>query len=271
MLTDIKHVFSVNPLRPVYRGARAPLGGRAPAASWAGCASAAASAGSVTTASGFAFDNEGPRHRVFLQPFELATRLVTNGEYLEFMDDGGYERPELWLSDGLGHGAGERLVGAPLYWEKRDGEWWIFTLAGMRPVDPAEPVMPRQLFRGRRLRPLGGRRLPTEAEWESAAAAPARIEGNFVEGGALPPGARRAPGGAACSRCSATSGSGPGSPYTPYPGYTPPAGALGEYNGKFMCNQFVLRGGSCATLEAHIRPDLPQLLPARRHAGSSPG
>ncbi|MBX6365315.1 MAG: ergothioneine biosynthesis protein EgtB [Gemmatimonadetes bacterium] len=255
MLTDIKHVFSVNPLRPAYREAAAARSGPAPALEWVEFPEGLHWIG--WAGPGFAYDNEGPRHRQFVEPFALASRLVTNGEYLEFMADGGYDRPELWLS--MGWATREQNGWTePFYWERRDGEWWMFTLAGMRRVDPAEPVCHLSYFEADAFARWAGARLPTEFEWEVAAGGvPAR--GNFVESRAYHPLAAEP---------------GPGllqlygdvwewtrSQYTPYPGFRPAAGAVGEYNGKFMCNQFVLRGGSCATSVTHIRPTYRNFFP----------
>ena len=254
MLTDIKHVFSVNPLRPVYReriapGARGAAPARpAPAREWVAHPGGVHWIGHQGDA--FAYDNEGPRHRVYLQPFALASRLVTNGEYLEFMEAGGYGRAELWLSLGYAT-AQENRWSEPFYWEKRDGDWWMFTLAGMRRVDVDEPVTHLSYFEADAFARWAGARLPTEAEWELAAAG-LRAEGNFVETGALHP--RPAPARGGLQQLYGDVWEWTQSPYTAYPGFRPAAGALGEYNGKFMCNQYVLRGGSCATSVTHIRP-----------------
>ena len=255
MVTDIKHVFTMNPLRPIYRD-RAPVGAGLPAPTrwviyseglhWVG-----------HEGRGFCFDNEGPRHREFLQPFALASRLVTNGEFQEFVADGGYARPELWLSMGWAT-ACEHGWKAPFYWEERDGRPWHMTLAGMRPVEAAEPVCHVSYFEADSYARWAGARLPGEAEWEVAADG-IPIEGNFVENGHYHP----VPATDASAHSRAQENplqqmfgdvwQWTRSQYTPYPGYSPPAGALGEYNGKFMCNQFVLRGGSCATSRSHIR------------------
>ncbi|HET9982500.1 MAG TPA: ergothioneine biosynthesis protein EgtB [Longimicrobiales bacterium] len=255
MLTDIKHVFSVNPLRPVYRAAEAPRAGAAPAAAWVDFPEGLHWVG--WAGPGFAYDNEGPRHREFVEPFALASRLVTNGEYLEFMADGGYRRPELWLS--MGWATREQNDWTePFYWERRDGDWWLFTLSGMHPVEPAEPVCHLSYFEADAFARWAGARLPTEFEWEVAAAGlPAA--GNFVEDRAYHPLA--AARGAGLLQMYGDVWEWTRSQYTPYPGFQPAAGAVGEYNGKFMCNQFVLRGGSCATSVSHIRPTYRNFFP----------
>jgi ergothioneine biosynthesis protein EgtB len=258
MLTDLKHVFSVNPLRPALR----PIA-HAPRLSGPGPLRWIAHEGGVREigheGDGFSYDNEMPRHAVYLQPFQLADRLVTCGEYLEFMEDGGYRRPELWLSMGWAT-AQENEWSEPFYWETRDGEWWIYTLQGMRPVDDSEPVCHLTYFEADAYARWAGHRLPTEAEWE-VAAADLPVEGNFADAGRFHP-APAAPGPVATLRqMYGDVWEWTASQYSPYPGYRPPPGALGEYNGKFMCNQFVLRGGSCATSRSHIRATYRNFFP----------
>jgi ergothioneine biosynthesis protein EgtB len=265
MLTDIKHVFSVNPLRPAYRpppAAHLAANAGAAARPVAGSTAAAPPSGWVAFPDGvyeighdgaaFHYDNETPRHRQFLEPFEIATRLVTNGEFLEFMEDGGYRRPELWLSAGW-DAVQQNEWSEPFYWERRDGRWQNFTLHGMRDVAPDEPVCHVSYFEADAYARWRGARLPTEFEWE-VAAADAPVRGNFVESGALHP--RPAAADAPARMIQQLYGDvweWTRSQYTGYPGYQPAAGAVGEYNGKWMCNQFVLRGGSCATSYSHIR------------------
>jgi ergothioneine biosynthesis protein EgtB len=255
MLTDLKHVFSVNPLRPVYRESGPASVGEAPPLRWIDFAGGLSWIGH--DGEGFAYDNEGPRHRQWVEPFRLADRLVTNGEYLEFMADGGYQRPDLWLSMGWAT-AQENQWTEPFYWERRDGEWWIFTLGGMRRVEPSEPVAHLSYFEADAYARWSGGRLPTEAEWEVAAAT-LPIAGNLVESGRFHP--TPAPEGEGLKQMFGDVWEWTRSQYVPYPGYVPPPGALGEYNGKFMCNQFVLRGGSCATSETHVRRSYRNFFP----------
>lgn len=247
ILTDLKHAWSFNPLKPIYRPIR-PAAGERPATHWVSMPDGVREVGHA--GGGFAFDNESPRHRVFLDAFQIANLPVSNGEYLEFIADGGYDRPMLWLSDGWAARQSHNWS-APLYWH-RDGDLWTqFTLSGERPIDPNEPVCHISYYEAEAYARWAGARLLTEAEWEVAVAGQA-IEGNFVEGGRFHPSA-------------GSTGNGPihqaygdvwqwtGSPYVGYPSYQPLDGALGEYNGKFMCNQFVLRGASCVTPRDHAR------------------
>jgi ergothioneine biosynthesis protein EgtB len=260
LLTDIKHVFSVNPLRPAYRSAPLQRGKRTPELGWVAFEGGLEWIGHEGR--GFAYDNEGPRHRAFLEPYLLADRLVTNGEFLEFMEDGGYERPGLWLSDGWAT-AQERGWTEPFYWEEREGEWWQFTLSGMRPVDPHEPACHLSYYEAEAYARWAGARLPTEEEWEVAASS-RPVSGNLVESGRLHP-APAAPvpeeGASELRQLYGDVWEWTRSPYSPYPGYEPEPGALGEYNGKFMSNKFVLRGGSCATSATHIRPTYRNFFP----------
>ena len=264
ILTDIKHVLSVNPLRPVYRvQAARGSNGHAHAMplplAWRHFSEGIYEIGHAGPT--FCYDNELPRHRHFAEEFLLANRLVTNGEYLAFMKDGGYERPELWLSEGWAT-VEENEWTEPFYWEERDGRWWMFTLAGMREVDEHEPVCHLSYFEADAYARWADARLPTEQEWEIAARSVGELRGNFVEEERFHPAPARAVNdGADASHDNVPLQQMYGdvwewtrSQYSPYPGYKPLPGALGEYNGKFMCNQFVLRGGSCATSETHIRP-----------------
>ena len=255
LLTDIKHVFSVNPLRPAYRAQEHPPAPAAQPAHWVRFTEGVHWIG--WNGDGFAFDNETPRHRVFLNAFELSSRLVTNGEYRAFMADGGYQRAELWLS--LGWEAVQKNQWTePFYWERHDGDYRIFTLSGMRAVDPNEPVTHLSFFEADAYARWAGARLPGEAEWEVAAQG-APQQGNFVESGALHPQPAMSANG--LQQLFGDVWEWTRSPYTGYPGFQPAAGAVGEYNGKFMCNQFVLRGGSCVTSHTHIRPTYRNFFP----------
>lgn len=257
MITDIKHVLSCNPLFPVYREHQDPSGvnrsvDRSYAeASWINFAEGLEYVGHPED--GFCFDNELPRHRTFLHAFQLQDRLVTNGEYLEFIEDGGYERPELWLS--MGAAAVEQHGWrAPLYWHRQDDTWSEFSLAGLQPLDRSLPVCHVSYFEADAYARWSGNRLPTESEWERAAV-DCELHGNFADDLQFHP---RAVSDSDPRGTNIRQGFGDvwewtASQYMAYPGYRPPGGALGEYNGKFMCNQFVLRGGSCATSRDHIR------------------
>lgn len=240
ILTDLKHGFSKNAMRPVYRE-RARLKSKGRAARWMSHDGGIQRVG--FEGDGFHFDNEGPAHEVLLQPFEIADRKVTCGEYLEFMRDGGYDRADLWLSAGWGT-VNEHGWRAPLYWEERDGQWFVFTLHGMQPVDPNEPVCHVSLFEADAYARWAGARLPTEFEWERSLGTQP-IPSEDPTGHPRPAGTDPQAFGDTWVWTS--------SAYSPFPGYRPPPGALGEYNGKFMCSQLVLRGGSCATPRGHVR------------------
>jgi ergothioneine biosynthesis protein EgtB len=256
ILTDLKHALAANPLRPAYRERPAPAAAPAPPPEWFDYPAGVRWVGHA--GGGFAFDNETPRHRAFLEPFRLASRLVTNGEYRAFIDDGGYRRPELWLSDGWATCRAEDWS-APLYWEERDGAWHHFTLDGPQPVRDGEPVCHVSYYEADACARWAGARLPTEAEWE-AAAQELPVEGNFLDGGLLRPAAAPRAAGAP-AQLFGDVWEWTASPYVAYPGYRPLPGALGEYNGKFMCNQFVLRGGSCATPRGHCRASYRNFFP----------
>jgi len=257
MLTDIKHVFSSNPIYPVYRQVDTTDGDLQLSP-----AKPMSHEGGIVRIGfdgpGFAYDNELPRHDVFLQDFVINDRLVTSREFLDFICDGGYETPTLWLSEGWAAVQSQNWK-SPLYWHKRDGEWWEFTLLGLRPVVLDVPVCHVSYFEADAFARWSGRRLPTEFEWEHAAAA-VPIQGNFVDDQRWHPqpssDAKAAP-----SQLWGDVWEWTSSAYAAYPGYRANEGALGEYNGKFMCNQFVLRGGSCATSSNHIRPTYRNFFP----------
>jgi ergothioneine biosynthesis protein EgtB len=247
LLTDVKHLFSLNPLQPAFRE-------RAVAARVAGAVPLRFRPGPEGIArighagEGFAFDNESPRHRVLLHAHAIANRAITNAEYRGFIQDGGYRKPSLWLSDGWDTVQREQWS-RPLYWsEDLQGE---FTLSGPRELDPHAPVCHVSFFEADAFARWAGARLPLEGEWESAARQLA-IRGNFAEDGALHP--LPAEGSAESAlQMFGDVWEWTASPYVAYPGFRPAAGAIGEYNGKFMCGQWVLRGGSCATPAGHVR------------------
>jgi ergothioneine biosynthesis protein EgtB len=259
VLTDVKHLLSCNPLRPAYEKNWPLTPVQARERGWISFDAGPREIGHV--GEGFAFDNEGPRHTVWIQDFEMASHPVTHGDFLAFIEDGGYQRPELWLSAGW-EVANARGWTAPLYWERRDDGWHTFTLHGMAPVEPNTPVCHVSFYEADAFARWAGARLPTEFEWEVAAAS-APQEGNFLEGGALHPLPLResAPGGT-MAQAFGDVWEWTRSDYAPYPGFRPAAGAVGEYNGKFMVNQYVLRGGSCATPASHVRPTYRNFFPA---------
>jgi ergothioneine biosynthesis protein EgtB len=259
LLTDLKHLLSCNPLRPAYQKTwpLTPILGRD--AGWLGFEAGRREIGH--DGMGFGFDNEQPRHAVWTSAFEINRHPVTHGEFRAFIEDGGYRRPELWLSAGW-DAVVAREWQAPLYWERIDGAWHTFTLHGMAPVEDNTPICHVSFYEADAYARWAGARLPTEAEWEVAAAA-TPLEGNFLESGALHPLALReaAPAGA-LAQAFGDVWEWTRSDYSPYPGFRAAAGAVGEYNGKFMCNQYVLRGGSCATPASHIRRTYRNFFPA---------
>jgi ergothioneine biosynthesis protein EgtB len=251
MLTDLKLLLAENPLLPSYRSDGADSG---PASDPGDCAWMSFEGGVVEighSGDAFAYDNETPRHRQFLEPYQLADRLVTNGEYLEFIADGGYGDPLLWLDDGWTT-VSQRGWIKPMYWIQDHGAWREFTLRGLQTLDPHRPVCHLSFFEADAFARWSGARLPTEAEWEHAANG-VNMAGNFVESDLLHPASPPSPRGA-LRQCFGDVWEWTRSSHEPYPGYCPPRGPIGEYNGKFMNGQYVLRGGSCATSESHIRP-----------------
>ena len=260
ILTDLKHLLSCNPLRPGYQKTWPLFPVRPGEPRWLRFEEGLREIGHA--GGGFAFDNESPRHRVWTNAFEIASRPVTHGDFRRFVEDGGYRRPELWLSMGWDL-VNARGWEAPLYWERIDGEWHTFTLRGMVPIEPNTPICHVSLFEADAYARWAGARLPSEAEWEIAATLAAPRDGNFLESGALHPLAPReeAPEGA-MAQAFGDVWEWTRSDYAPYPGFQPAAGAVGEYNGKFMANQYVLRGGSCATPASHIRATYRNFFPA---------
>ena len=264
LLTDVKHLFGANPLSPAYRAGLAPAARGEPLPlAWHRFGGGLTSIGHG--GSSFAFDNERPRHEVFVAPFELASRLVTCGEYLAFIEDGGYARPELWLSDGWAWVNAENQR-APAYWDL-DART-VFTLGGRRDLVPSEPVCHVTLYEADAYARWAGARLPREAEWEVAAERSgagakdgphAATEGAFVEDEAFHPRAARQ--GAGVVQLFGDAWEWTASAYAPYPGFEPLPGAFGEYNGKFMVSQMVLRGGSCATPRDHVRATYRNFFP----------
>lgn len=257
IITDVKHGLWSGPLRPEpitnshSNNSASPL-------EWIDFEGGIHSVGHE--GDGFAFDNESPRHDVLLRPYKLASRPVTNAEYLEFMQDGGYRRPELWLSDGWDT-VNAQAWNAPLYWELRDDRWWQFTLNGMDPglkeVDPVEPVCHVSFYEADAYARWADSRLPSEEEWEIAAGRyPSR--GSFMDDELFHP---RPATGDGLQQMFGDIWEWSASAYLAYPGFEPAPGLVGEYNGKFMCNQFVLRGGSCATPASHIRTSYRNFFP----------
>jgi len=248
VLTDVKHALAQNPLHPAYAELPEPPRAEPAPLRWLGHDGGVRWIGAE--ASGFAFDNERPRHRVFVAPFEVASRPVTNGEFLEFVRDGGYHTPTLWLSDGWAAREKEGWE-APLYWERADGGFAVQTLGGRRALRPDEPVAHVSYYEADAFATWAGARLPGEAEWECTAVR-APVAGNLAESGLLHP-APAPPEARAPAQLFGDVWEWTRSPYVPYPGFRPLPGSLGEYNGKFMSNQLVLRGGSCVTPRSHLR------------------
>ncbi|MDA8520761.1 ergothioneine biosynthesis protein EgtB [Acidovorax sp. NCPPB 4044] len=289
ILTDVKHLLSCSPLWPAYRLQSAGGAAVAPAAPrgtdeaaplrWRRFGGGVAEIGhdALAPGAGFAFDNESPRHRVYLQPYALASRPVSTGEYLAFVEAGGYRDPALWLAEGWDWRQAQGLE-HPLYWRpgtagESEGDWHEFTLAGPRPLQPAAPVVHLSYYEADAYARWAGARLPTEAEWESAAAqcsdvaGAGGVEGHFADSGTLHP--RAAPAGRlgadgqpALEQLFGDVWEWTQSSYAAYPGFRVAEGAVGEYNGKFMVNQYVLRGGSCATPPGHTRATYRNFFPA---------
>lgn len=249
LLMDIKHNFSLGPVYPAYQIKQNKTSSLAPNFDWVAFSGGIIEAGHA--GDGFCFDNELPRHSHFLADYQLANRLVTNGEYLEFIEAGGYETPDWWLSDGWDAVINNQWQ-APAYWQQQENEWYIFTLHGLNKLNLDEPVVHVSYYEADAYARFKQVRLPSEMEWEHAATTlPAKLKGNFLEENHLHP--LHASEDETVKQLLGDVWEWTLSPYTPYPGYQPLKGALGEYNGKFMSNQMVLRGGSCVTPSSHIR------------------
>jgi len=244
MLTDIKHLLWCNPLLPAYSPQPAAPASPGTALEWIPAPAGIVEIGHAGTS--FCFDNELPRHRHYLEPFELASRLVDNGEYLAFIEAGGYENPEWWLSEGWDWVRTNGPAPHPLYWRRMDGTWYEYTLQGLQPLDRQNPALHLSYFEADAYARWAGARLPTEQEWEC-------IVQNLETAGAEP---------WPMLQAFDTGWQWTSSSYAPYPGYRPADGALGEYNGKFMVNQYVLRGASYATPRNHSRPSYRNFFPS---------
>jgi ergothioneine biosynthesis protein EgtB len=254
LLTDIKHILALNPLHPVYRDdLQAKLETTDSTFGWLEYPCGLYSIGH--TGSQFAFDNESPRHQVYLQDYKLGNRLVTNGEYLEFVQAGGYQESKYWLAEGWATVQTQQWQ-APLYWESIDRKWWVMTLGGLQQLNHNEPVCHVSFYEADAYATWKGKRLPTEAEWEIATVNIIPT-GNFLDSDRLHPAATND----AHYQFFGDVWEWTQSAYLPYPGFQIADGAIGEYNGKFMCNQIVLRGGSCVTSIDHLRPTYRNFFP----------
>lgn len=256
ILTDIKHLLSLNPMAPAYRYAAWTADDIVAPLDWTTMDGGLIEIGADATR--FAFDNELPRHKQFVAPFSIANRPVTNREFLRFIEDGGYQRPGLWLAEGWNF-ANTHDWQAPIYWQQIDGMWHEFTLNGLQPLDHAQPVTHVSQFEADAYARWAAARLPTEFEWEIAAKTATPANGNFVESGALHPRAQKHE---PLAGMFGDVWEWTQSAYAPYPGFRITEGAVGEYNGKFMSNQYVLRGGSCATPQSHIRATYRNFFPS---------
>ncbi len=246
--TDLKFMFAQNPLYPVYQNRELPKGTAPSKLKWTSFDEGVYKIGH--NGGDFGYDNEFPRHKTYIHDFELANRLITNGEYISFIEDGGYKDPKWWLDEGYATVVDNKWV-SPIYWTKKDEEWFHYTLNGIKKVNFNEPVTHVSYFEADAFARWSGHRLPTEHEWEVASET-LKLEGNFVESGNFHPLAAD-PDKKGLQQMFGNVWQWTQSAYNAYPGYQNFPGKLGEYNGKFMCNQYVLRGGSCATPESHYR------------------
>lgn len=249
LFMDIQYNLSCNPLMPVYSSPTPHASRAAPNQKWIHFEEGMKLIGHENKT--FSYDNERPRHKVWLHDYSLASRPVTNGEYIDFMQDGGYQTAKYWLSDGWNI-VNERGWNSPLYWKKKDEEWYHFTLSGFRKVNTSEPVCHISYYEADAFARWAGNRLPTEQEWENAFSHTS-IKGNFAESELYRPSADYQDDEHELAKGFGDVWEWTMSPYTPYPGHKPYEGVLGEYNAKFMSNQMVLRGGSCVTPASHMR------------------
>ncbi|WDI40304.1 ergothioneine biosynthesis protein EgtB [Bremerella sp. P1] len=255
MLTDLKHALAQNPMYPAYGADAQQPDGEVTSQSWHEVDGGIVEIGHAGM--DFAYDNESPRHEALIPTLEIAGRPVTNGEYLQFVQDGGYQRPELWLSLGWNTIQSEQWD-SPLYWVRQKDAWQEFTLSGLRPLSESSPVTHVSFFEADAFARWQESRLPTEFEWEAASRRVA-VEGNFVESRLFHPAPTQSTEG--LRQMLGDVWEWTSSSYAPYPGFKPPEGAIGEYNGKFMCQQYVLRGGSCATSKSHVRKTYRNFFP----------
>ncbi len=258
ILSDIKHVLSKNPTQPAYHLVTTEPARQNSSFRWVDIEGGLVYIGHDK--SSFHFDNEAPRHRVFLEPFRLADRLVTNGDWLDFMADDGYHEARHWLSEGWAL-INQEGWEAPLYWEATSTGWQVFTLHGRVPIEPDEPVCHVSYFEADAFANWAGARLPTEAEWEHASTS-VEIDGNFAHHGLFHPAPATGASNGSLRQMFGDVWEWTSSSYSPYPGYLIPEGAVGEYNGKFMSNKYVLRGGCCATPSGHVRRTYRNFFPA---------
>ncbi len=268
LLTDVKHLLSLNPQPAAYHAAESPPASLAPALRWFAFKGGECSIGHAGV--GFSFDNETPRHKIYLNDYEVASRLVTNGEYLQFIEAGGYVDPAHWLAEGWDWVCANARK-HPLYWRHENSSWSEFSAAGLRRLDPGLPLVHVSYYEADAYARWSGARLPTEGEWEHAATVQATAQTttkattqaeaheNFLDSGRLHPSPAS---GVGLQQLFGDAWEWTQSSYAPYPGFRPAAGAVGEYNGKFMVNQYVLRGGSCATPENHLRASYRNFFPA---------